>query len=398
MLLAVCGGLAALVAGTCRLRADSATHGWWLLAVVMGVFSLEWMTGLARLLFDIAAMPRAGTGLVVAAGVVAAMSAIADGGRGSRPSRAVGGWTAVLCLVLVSRTLVGSGAAALPAALKRVLEWIAVLSLAVACARLLALNGPRFAVRVNDDGGGPVRLRHGHAGIDVRVCPSAVRRRTTAAIVLLSIASIASAGFAHALGTTAEPWYRFLFVDFEGNLPTWFSAVLLLAAGVAAAVVAMAERARGHESWWNWALMAGGFVALSADEAASLHELLVAPLRALVGGTPWLRYPLVIPGTAVAGVVVVVFGRFVKALPAETRRAIVGGGAVFLFGALVLETVGGWFDPVLYGANLPYVLLAGAEEACEMTGVTIVLIGLLRYLEHHIGVVDVCVVDDRSVR
>ena len=156
----------------------------------------------------------------------------------------------------------------------------------------------------------------------------------------------------------------------------------------------MAERARGHEPWWNWALMAVGFVALSADEAASLHELLVAPLRALVGGTPWLRYPLVIPGTAVVGVAVVVFGRFVKALPADTRRAIVGGGAVFLFGALVLETIGGWFDPVLYGDNLPYMLLAGVEEACEMTGVTIVLIGLLRYLEHHIGVIDVRVVDD----
>ena len=44
--------------------------------------------------------------------------------------------------------------------------------------------------------------------------------------------------------------------------------------------------------------------------------------------------------------------------------------------------------------NLRYVLLPGAEEACEMTGVTIVLIGLLRYVEHHIGVMDVRIVDD----
>ena len=64
----------------------------------------------------------------------------------------------------------------------------------------------------------------------------------------------------------------------------------------------------------------------------------------------------------------------------------------------MLETIGGWFDPVLYGDNLPYVLLAGAEEACEMIGVTVVLIGLLRYIEQHVGAIDVHIVDDLSHR
>jgi len=41
------------------------------------------------------------------------------------------------------------------------------------------------------------------------------------------------------------------------------------------------------------------FSALSADEAASLHELLVVPLRRLVGESPSLRYPLILPGVIV---------------------------------------------------------------------------------------------------
>ena len=98
------------------------------------------------------------------------------------------------------------------------------------------------------------------------------------------------------------------------------------------------------------------------------------------------------------GAAVVVFGRFVRRLPAETQRAIVVGGGVFLFGALGLETIGGWFDPVLHGDSVRYVLLATAEEACEMTGVTIVLVGLLRYIEQHVGVIEIRVIDDISHR
>ena len=57
-----------------------------------------------------------------------------------------------------------------------------------------------------------------------------------------------------------------------------------------------------------------------------------------------------------------------------------------------------WFDPVLKVDNVPYLLLAAAEEACELTGVTIVLVGLLRYAERHVGVINVHLVDDRLGR
>lgn len=95
---------------------------------------------------------------------------------------------------------------------------------------------------------------------------------------------------------------------------------------------------------------------------------------------------------------VAVFGRFVGRLPAEAQRASSGGAGVFLFGVLVLETIGGWFDPVQHGDNVPYLLLAAAEEACELTGVTIVLVVLLRYAERHVGVINVHLVDDRLGR
>jgi hypothetical protein len=252
----------------------------------------------------------------------------------------------------------------------RVLVWVAATLLALASLRELARRGP-------------LRLALDPRHLD------RLRQLLVLVPVLLAGASLMSAAAAASWGARAEPWYRFLFVDFEGNLPTWYSALLLLACGAVAGAIGAASRTRPHESAAYWMVMAVGFVALSADEAAALHELLVTPLRRLVGGTPWLRYPLIVPGTAVVMVTAAVFGRFLLALPAGTRRALVTGGLVFVLGALGLETVGGWFDPELHGANVTYVLLATAEEACEMAGVSLVLMGLLRHVERAIGPLEV---------
>lgn len=399
MLLAVCGSLTALVAGSRSVRGDSSARGWWTLAGVMGLFSLAWMTGLARLLLgDLVSIANVAWVLALAGGLVAAVALVSTR-QASSPAVPASVWLALL-LFVVSRLPHGqtNASAAVSDLMNRGLEWLGMTLVALACMKTLSHHAPTLAVRVERTGRWPLRIRHTESDVALMVCPATVALWSAAAIVLLSTASLVSAGLASSGGPHGELWYRFLFVDFEGNLPTWSAALLLLSAGLVAALVGAAERARGVGEWWYWVLMATGFVALSADEAASLHELLVVPLRALVGGTPWLRYPLVIPGSMAAAAAVVVFGRFVRRLPTETQRSLVGGGAVFLLGSLVLETIGGWFDPVLYGDNLPYVLLAGAEEACEMIGVTVVLIGLLRYVEHHIGVIDVRIVDDLSHR
>ncbi len=58
----------------------------------------------------------------------------------------------------------------------------------------------------------------------------------------------------------------------EANLPTWFSAVLLLAAGALCAVIGWARRAGGRAWAGRWMLLGIVFTCLSADEAAQLHE------------------------------------------------------------------------------------------------------------------------------
>ncbi len=309
-----------------------------------------------------------------------------------RPSHAQTGlvWTGLL-LVFLSQFGPGSAATPVDAARalgSRIAEWGGAVLLLVAATRLAFERQP-LIIRIEAGGGGwPLRARQAAGVCDVTLDPGALTRAAAWAIVLLASLSLMFAWPA-ARSEAVERWYRFFFADFEGNAPSWFSALLLLWCGLVAGVIAAATRALRHADWGLWVVVGVGLAALSADEAASFHELLVRPLRALVGGSPWLRYPLILPGTVAVLCAAAVLWGFVRRLPGGTRRAILNGGSVFLAGALGLETVGGWYDPELHGASTTYVWLATVEEVCEMAGVTIVLRGLLGHLEHHVGALEV---------
>ena len=386
MLLALCAGVAVLVAGIPRPRRGHAARAWYTVAVLFLLMSLAWMTNAAGLLMSgVVPAVQARRVLVMVTTLVGALALTIT----RRPmSAAVPRW-AWLALPLLLAAVGSDGSpwlgAATTALVGRIFEWLGATLFLMGGVMLLADVAPQFILRVEDHGASAHRPVDDEPGVVLTLSPLAVWRGLCVLVAVLAVVSLASAWLVRLWGTPAEPWYRFLFVDFEGNLPTWATAVLLLACAAAAAVVAATVRGPHPSDWRYWMLMSVALVALSADEAASLHELLVGPLRALVGGSPWLRYPLILPGLGVVVAAGVVFGRFILRLPAETRRAVVAGGALFVFGALVIETIGGWFDPVLYGDNLPYVLLSATEEACEMVGVAMVLVGLLRHIERHSG-------------
>ena len=96
---------------------------------------------------------------------------------------------------------------------------------------------------------------------------------------------------------------------------------------------AACRRRRSRRSVTGRAIPAGGcgrccrvlFVLLSADEGASLHELLVTPLRRMVGGSPWLRYPLLVPGMAAVLTGALVFGRFLRSWPLRDSPSVPDG-------------------------------------------------------------------------
>ena len=161
-------------------------------------------------------------------------------------------------------------------------------------------------------------------------------------------------------------------VNSERNVPTAWSALLLLACAVTAALLAV----RG--SGWLLVAVTCGFLAL--DESFELHERL-GGLGASVADDR-LHFAWVVPGAALACVVGLLLLQRLRTQPLEVRRRLVVAGAVYLTGALVLEALSG---QVLrgYGAGgKAYTLVTSAEEGLEMAGASLLLAALLLQLRH----------------
>ncbi|MBC52537.1 MAG: hypothetical protein CMQ34_01745 [Gammaproteobacteria bacterium] len=168
------------------------------------------------------------------------------------------------------------------------------------------------------------------------------------------------------------PWViRQLFdVDEENNIPTWFSSANLMLTGAMTLLLA-AGKWQQRDRWRaHWMLLGWGFVLLSMDEMAGLHESVNVVTEA-----SWAVYalPLVL-------VLALVFLRFLYNLPGRTAAIFILSGLIFLGGAVGVEL---YTEPYLANDELntlAYNLWTPVEEGMEMYGVILFQYALLDYL------------------
>lgn len=176
---------------------------------------------------------------------------------------------------------------------------------------------------------------------------------------------------------------RLFDVNEEANIPTLFSTLLLLSAGLLLAVIASGERSRGGRDVGRWKLLSAVFLFLAVDESAMLHELFITPGHELLGrDVPGiLFYAWVIPYFLLVLGLMAYLGGFVLRLPAVIRNQFVLAAALFVGGSLGVEVFEGIQDK-WHGEHTPvYALLASIEEGMEMAGVIVFIGALLRYLQ-----------------
>lgn len=169
-------------------------------------------------------------------------------------------------------------------------------------------------------------------------------------------------------------------VNFENNVPTFFSAFLLLSCAVLLALVARrADLAPREARYWGW--LGVIFLFLALDEDASIHELWTGPIQYFFPMDGPLYFAWVIPyGIALLFVGLLYLG-FVFRLPEPTRRLTIAAGGLYLAGALVFEMIGGWYLSV-YAEDMdfPYSIIVAGEEFLEMCGSILFLYTLLDFL------------------
>jgi hypothetical protein len=164
-------------------------------------------------------------------------------------------------------------------------------------------------------------------------------------------------------------------VDMEASFSTLMSSLMLLACAALAYVIARIDTAERANRWTGVCLL---FLILFLDESVMLHEASI-------------KLPLSL------GILVVVltgaheYPRFCLTIPKRTLGLLGLGGAIYLMGALVMDSYNSPYLKAFGYDNLEYKLRATVEEALEMCGILLLTTGLVHQLkelgitELHIG-------------
>jgi len=171
-------------------------------------------------------------------------------------------------------------------------------------------------------------------------------------------------------------------VDTEVSIPSIYAFILLfIAAALLVLIAAQKKQARARHAA-QWYILAAGFTFMAFDEGASIHELLMAPMGRLLGGSqPDIFYfTWIIPALAGIALVGLSFVRFIIDLPAKTRRAFLLAAALYLGGAVGFEMLGGELASAAGMKNFGFSILATIEELMEMSGTVVFLSALLAYI------------------
>jgi hypothetical protein len=206
--------------------------------------------------------------------------------------------------------------------------------------------------------------------------------RTCVALALASVALVLVGVVTNIAYATADRapdrFQRFVDVNAEGNLPTWFSVVLMSAGAVAVWVVAQQRRRSRSADAGAWYALAAVVALMSLDEMVSLHEAAGHVLRNQIDVPVLGKYAWIIPGAVATLFASRVLLRAVGSLPTIARRRLVGAASLFIGAALGIEVL----EALLLNDDHNYLgdgmhVLTGAQECFEMLGAVLFLYAVL---------------------
>jgi len=217
--------------------------------------------------------------------------------------------------------------------------------------------------------------------VELSIAPERVLSWLLAVIAMLLLAATLGA-IAHLEFERSTIWgLRQLFhVGHENNVPTYFSSVQLLAAAILLGLIACRE-AQIRSPWrWHFGVLAVGFVALSVDEMASIHELLARLGLFLMGD--FFYFTWLAPALVIVALVALSYIGLLRALPRQFQVLFATSGAVFVAGAVGVESIGSEIarDQLDTEASWAYQLVMIVEEGLEMAGIALFIYALLLYI------------------
>jgi hypothetical protein len=215
--------------------------------------------------------------------------------------------------------------------------------------------------------------------------------RNTVAVVAalgacLAALSVAVLVYRYEIDPAPHRYLMHLFnLDDEGGFQAWYQSSLLLACAVLLGAIAVRRRRVRARFALHWAALSAIFVALSVDEAVSLHEQGIEPLRDALDAGGLLYFTWVLPAAGVLVFLAAVYSRFLVHLPPRILRIFLVAAALYVVGALGIEALGGLYADQQGRNQLAYGLIANVEEVLEIAGVLAFGAALGTYLIEYAG-------------
>jgi hypothetical protein len=241
--------------------------------------------------------------------------------------------------------------------------------------------------------------------VEFRISPAGIAQLLLCVAILLTALSLT--------GQTLQPTalgkllLRLFDVDREGNISTFYSALLLTACSFLLYTMYKFSRTSKDRYSIYWICLAIIFACLAVDEAAALHELVSRVLHRYLLTLETGFASLFVPTAWVlpAGFAVLVVGslylRFLFALPRRSAWLFASAGLVYLSGALLFEMLAWHYlfwvagmDYVRHSSDVEYVLLTSVEELLEMGGAVLFIYGLLSHMAREVPVATIRVASE----
>jgi hypothetical protein len=177
---------------------------------------------------------------------------------------------------------------------------------------------------------------------------------------------------------------RLFNLDEEQNVPSFFSTLLLLFATLLLALITILRKRQAAADVLYWAILSLGFLYLAVDEAASIHELLIMPVRRMLGdhNLGFFYFAWIVPGILIVLFLALFFSRFLLRLPTKTRLTFLLAAVLYVGGALGMETIEGRYREV-HPPDWAFNVMLTAEESLEMMGLIVFIWGLMVYITGH---------------
>jgi hypothetical protein len=164
---------------------------------------------------------------------------------------------------------------------------------------------------------------------------------------------------------------RFIDLNREQNLPTYYASFQLLLASGLLLLRHQHAKQNDHTAARGWAGLAAIMLFLSIDEFCALHEELSDYVHAVLK-QPWVpEFAWVIPYTLGAIGVAAVYIGFWRRLPPVTRRLFILAAGIFVAGAIGAELVGSKLYIRFGPQSAIYGIETLLEEVLEMVGVAL---------------------------